>query len=888
MKLLKRSLKKIKKNLMKKVTIVDYFFEDDHLVYELILTNFWSLKKKIEITIKIGDDEHVLTHQLDKKRLFINVPLKLFSLDFTNAKILTKINGKKMWITEARQLKLKADSLLLNNKYFLTVVRKDIHIVNKFPDMSFSNQKFICKHLSSAYNEFSFSMNDSQIFPKGLTPTRIEIIAMSRNKMRILEGDYFDKKIKVKNIEELSTGLWQLFFNHQNTLYPLSISEETDDNFDSYHHSIQYTFIRNDIYLKLRPHILKVNTLEISREDDLISLMIDSSVNIVHEKNFTFLINDVRSNEESSWPLELKNEKLYCRIPLSTLAENFSKKRFFVREEGSTPRKYQFHIRKSDLTGDYIRFQEIIESQMVRFSFYKRKDRSLGLSIARPSIQKSIDSVDGNIIKGYLGSLDKFIDVDPYLTLEDRNSQDSMKLKLDSSQNVFSIDLTTLDFITFKSKDKTIFDLYIELIDKKSKDIIRKEKIKYQSAEYKKDNFYSQFILEDSNQNKHYFLLTTTPFKNVKVETFTIPSHIEIPTDTSKKDQNIWLIGERYDTAQDNGIVLFEWLQKNTDIEAYYVVEADSPDYLKIKDNPNVLAFGSPKHYEIAFKAKVLLGTHDLENILPYKPAKGFFHYEDTYRIFLQHGVLGRKNVEYHKKYYDLPFHLFIVSSDAEKYDVVMEEMGYEENEVVVTGLARFDKLVQENEPKDILLMPTWRDWINTDQRFLESKYFSMYSSLINDERLQALLEKYDVNLNFYPHYRAQDYFQSNMDSTVTRVNFIPFGSKRVQDLLIEHALLITDYSSVSFDFLKMNKPIIYYHFDVRRFFKNGILRPIEETFIGRTANTKDELIDLIEDRLIHDFENYNVNISGVIKYNDRSNCKRIYEEVCKIIKKNR
>src|SRR5699024_4583459 len=147
-----------------------------------------------------------------------------------------------------------------------------------------------------------------------------------------------------------------------------------------------------------------------------------------------------------------------------------------------------------------------------------------------------------------------------------------------------------------------------------------------------------------------------------------------------------------------------------------------------------------------------------------------FFGYENTIRVFLQHGVLGRKNVEYHKKYYDLPFDLFVVSSEPEKYEIVVKQFGYEEDEVIVTGLARFDNLPQRNQTKDILLMPTWRDWINTDQQFIDSKYYMYYKRLINNPKLLSILEQYDVNLNFYPHYRAQMFFNDEIAPNSDRI----------------------------------------------------------------------------------------------------------------------
>lgn len=276
----------------------------------------------------------------------------------------------------------------------------------------------------------------------------------------------------------------------------------------------------------------------------------------------------------------------------------------------------------------------------------------------------------------------------------------------------------------------------------------------------------------------------------------------------------------------------------------------------------------------------MLLGTHDLENLLPFKPAKGFYDYEKTIKVFLQHGVLGRKPAEYDKKYYETPFDLFIVSSSPEKEQIVIDKMGYKEDEVAVTGLARFDNLPFNNTTKDILLMPTWRDWIGTDKGFLNSKYYHRYMSLVHNPRLIKLLEENNITLNFYPHYRAQKYFNAEYLDTSERIHFITLGEQTVQDLLIKHSLLITDYSSVSFDFTLMNKPVIYYHFDVRRFFKNGKLRPIKETFIGDIAKDENDLIDLIEEHIHNNFINKHTNISGIFEYQDHNNRERIYNAI--------
>ena len=77
-----------------------------------------------------------------------------------------------------------------------------------------------------------------------------------------------------------------------------------------------------------------------------------------------------------------------------------------------------------------------------------------------------------------------------------------------------------------------------------------------------------------------------------------------------------------------------------------------------------------------------------------------------------------------------------------------------------------------------------------------------------------------------------------------------------------------------------MNKPVIYYHFDVRKFFRQGKLRPLFHTFIGDIARTEDDLIDLIETQIKLNFQSDHPDISGIFKYQDHDNSARIYDSV--------
>jgi len=350
-----------------------------------------------------------------------------------------------------------------------------------------------------------------------------------------------------------------------------------------------------------------------------------------------------------------------------------------------------------------------------------------------------------------------------------------------------------------------------------------------------------------------------------------------------KTKEEVWLIGERPDTAQDTGFHFFKYCRENyPEKRIYYVIKKDSKDMENVKRLGNVIAYGSMKHFKITALATVFIGSHDLEYILPTRESD-WPSYQEGQRVFLQHGVLGRKKVHYYKENYKYPFTTFCVSSQKE-FELVTKEMGYKPEEVRITGLSRFDELLSNTEiDNTIIVMPTWRDWIKNERDFIDSNYFHNYNELLKDKKLNHLLEENNVKLKFYIHYRMQHY-TSHYDKIENEdIEMVQLGETDVQELLKTSKLLITDYSSVSFDFNYMGKPVIFYHFDFDSFFNKGLLRPEEETFIGDISTNKDQLVTLIEDYINNEFkekeefkQKHHMNFTNI----DRKNCERIFDVV--------
>lgn len=285
-----------------------------------------------------------------------------------------------------------------------------------------------------------------------------------------------------------------------------------------------------------------------------------------------------------------------------------------------------------------------------------------------------------------------------------------------------------------------------------------------------------------------------------------------------KKDA--WLMGERPDTAQDNTYHLYKYIVKNKpDINAVYVIDKKSKDYNAIKDLGKVIQFNSILHTLYLLNCKFTINSYSEKANMysdDYKIIIKYWDIPKNKKIFLQHGVIGVSRVNHVLHKNRMNYDMFVVSSEFEKEHII-KEFGYSEDEVKVTGLARWDNLNEVKEKK-ILLMPTWRSWIKSEEELIESNYFKTYMDFINDKSLADILKKHNIKMTFYPHYQVQKVL-SDVKIENPYVTVVKQGEQTVQELINSHSLLITDYSTVSFDFAYMYKPVIFYQFDYDEFY---------------------------------------------------------------------
>lgn len=355
------------------------------------------------------------------------------------------------------------------------------------------------------------------------------------------------------------------------------------------------------------------------------------------------------------------------------------------------------------------------------------------------------------------------------------------------------------------------------------------------------------------------------------------------------RKKELWLVCEKENMARDNGKVFYKYLKnKHPEINSYYAINTNCKDYEDIKKYNNIIKWSSIKHYFIYMSATKNISSHKEgnPNQTLFTILHLYFHLYNN-RVFLQHGILYQDFKMFHKE--NTRFKLFITGAKPE-YEYVNRIYGYDKGEVKYTGLARFDELHEwKTDKKCILLIPTWRRWLNSKEKFIKSCYYKRLQSFINNKDLWNFLERNDKYLYFYPHISTQMYIDE-YTTNCNRVKILKAEDVNIQDVLKQGALLITDYSSISSDFAYMKKPIIYYQYDSNEFYKKHFQKPYHKSYFdfkkdgfGKVLDNEDDLIKLIEYYSKNDFElekNYIERINNFFELYDKNNCERIFKEI--------
>lgn len=365
----------------------------------------------------------------------------------------------------------------------------------------------------------------------------------------------------------------------------------------------------------------------------------------------------------------------------------------------------------------------------------------------------------------------------------------------------------------------------------------------------------------------------------------------------NRRKKEVWILSDRVNKADDNGESFFEYLVKNKkkEVKPVFVISKKCEDYKRIKKLGKVVEPLSFKHKLLYLTCDKIVSssgdefiTNTVSNLSSFRDIIA-----DKKFVFLQHGVTKDDLSGWLNKFNKNVFKL-ITTTRSEYNSILYGDYFYSKNEVVLTGFPRYDKL--ENNPKNkIVVMPSWRRYLvgrningvwEKRSNFKNSNYFNFYNALLNNEKLLSASVKYGYKIEFLPHPIIYPSFigeyVDNGKAAVLDTN------TRYNKVFSESSLLVTDYSSVAFDFAYLRKPVVYCQFDKEEFFQGthtyvkGYFEYEKDGFgevcydLQSTVNT---LIEYMKNGCKLKPE-YAERIENTFPFNDKKNCERVFNEI--------
>jgi len=373
---------------------------------------------------------------------------------------------------------------------------------------------------------------------------------------------------------------------------------------------------------------------------------------------------------------------------------------------------------------------------------------------------------------------------------------------------------------------------------------------------------------------------------------------------TSKTEDNIILfesfMGRSY---SDNPKALYEYLISNKKYRKYKFVwffkKPDEYKFLEKNKNTVVIKYNSKKYLKYYAKAKYWITNSRIpDSIIKKKNQKYIQCWHGTplkkigYDIVVEGGNAMNSISDIRKKYLiDAKRYSYMISPSKfctekftsafnlkklKKEDVVLE-VGYPRNDYL-SNYKKDDinKIKKElNLPlnkKIILYAPTWRD--NQHQSNIGYTYKTEVDFGYLDECISD-----DYVILFRAHY-----FISNSFDFDKYKNFIYDVSKYddINKLYVVSDILITDYSSVFFDYSILKKPIIFYMYDLEEY-----QNKLRDFYIdlnelpGNIVQNEDELIEELEKCKNYKYDKRYKNFNDKFTYlEDGKSSKRVVEGV--------
>jgi CDP-glycerol glycerophosphotransferase len=347
--------------------------------------------------------------------------------------------------------------------------------------------------------------------------------------------------------------------------------------------------------------------------------------------------------------------------------------------------------------------------------------------------------------------------------------------------------------------------------------------------------------------------------------------------------------------CEENVFELLRFLLEREE-KVFYIINKNSPDISKVKSIISPLFRFSFRANLKVLRSEVIIYDTSYMDLIRCK-RKNINHIK-TINIF--HGIHGLKKISIENADNRAASDDYIIAT-SEHEAKIKKSWGFSEERILLTGLPRYDALLRKNQEVKkeniIFYMPTWRPWfINSMldptskeiRNFETSTYFKSIIQLATSKELNSILKENNYTLEIYIHKLMYKFIRKlNIEEKMSNIRFLD-EKTNIQNQLVKSKILVTDYSSVFFDFMYLGKPVIFYQFDKTEYYDRtpgSYIKDIEieSLVVMNYEEIVTSIKDKIKDNLQIDSQAESL-VKKYIKYNDMNNCNRVFGEIQRLI----
>ncbi len=354
-----------------------------------------------------------------------------------------------------------------------------------------------------------------------------------------------------------------------------------------------------------------------------------------------------------------------------------------------------------------------------------------------------------------------------------------------------------------------------------------------------------------------------------------------------KQEYDCALFGTSFKRFTDNPKYLFLYMLENNYSNIFYVLD-NKKEYKELRNSYPVLYKWSFECFIRVMKAKYFFYTHSIFDIYPAKSnrtvAINLWHGTALKPIGFDSDVELRWINQYKKLGLKLPYEImdYVVTAHKNCNWTFQSSMGIDESKIIASGLPRNDflfkhkcnneligklkkEIYQSDDKKTILYAPTFRDYSSEKIKDNIIQIMQLFKKIAKNNH-------YKIGVRLHPLDKLllnEDIFEDNI------VDLTSYAD--MQEILLATDIVISDYSSLVFDYSILERPVLLHLYDLADYTRarGGLYFDIKDIYQGYGLS---ENIEELEQN-INESEKYR-NLGFYKKFNTENACENILTKI--------